>query len=79
MARVFAIDVLACTQWGARMKVISAITDPKVIGPFLASLARLEDAVHPAGAPPFADQPAEITHRGHAQSGAPCARNNQVA
>jgi hypothetical protein len=30
------------------MKVISAITDPKVIGPSLASLARLKDAAHPA-------------------------------
>ncbi len=79
MARVFAIDVLACTHCGSRMKVICTITDPKVIGPFLASLARREEATHPARPPPPAEQPAEITHRGHAQSGGPCARHNQVA
>jgi hypothetical protein len=48
LARSFAIDVLACSQCGSHMKVISAITDRKVIGPFLASLARLEDADRPS-------------------------------
>lgn len=38
MKRVFAIDVLECPDCQGKMKIIAAITDSKVIRPFLAAL-----------------------------------------
>ena len=57
MLRVFAIDVLACPDCGARMRIISTITDPKVIAPFLKSigLPPYPPTLCPARAPPDTD------------------------
>ena len=51
--RVFAIDVLAC-ECGGRLSIISTITDPDVIAPFLHSigLPPLPPPLTPARAPP---------------------------
>ena len=38
MKRVFTLDVLECPDCHGRMKIIAAITEPKVIRPFLAAL-----------------------------------------
>ena len=54
LARVFLIDVLACPDCGSRMKVISVITDPEVIVPFLecVGLPPHPPPISPARAPP---------------------------
>jgi hypothetical protein len=54
MMRVFAIDVLACAECGGRLRIISTITDPDVIGPFLRSigLPSHPPPLHTARAPP---------------------------
>jgi len=57
MMRVFAIDVLACANCGGRMSIISTITDPAVIPPFLRSigLPPHPPPLHTARAPPTPD------------------------
>lgn len=54
MLRVFAIDVLACSDCGGRMKIISVILDPQVVVPFLKSigLPPYPPPISPARAPP---------------------------
>jgi len=54
MMRVFAIDVLACSDCGGRMSILSTITDTDVVAPFLRSigLPPHPPPLHPARAPP---------------------------
>ncbi len=44
MARVFAVDVLACPKCNSRMQRIAVITEPRVIRDFLASVGLANDS-----------------------------------
>jgi hypothetical protein len=52
MHRAFAVDVLACSNCGGRLRLIATLHDPVVIRKLLAHLGMARSAPSPGPAPP---------------------------